>query len=30
VRFIPALVVSEQNVDEAAALWGEAVDAVVG
>ncbi|UYM03772.1 aspartate aminotransferase family protein [Solicola gregarius] len=30
VRFIPALVVETANVDEAAGLWGEAVDAVVG
>ncbi|NNG41137.1 aminotransferase class III-fold pyridoxal phosphate-dependent enzyme [Flexivirga sp. ID2601S] len=30
VRFIPALVVSEQEVDEAAALWSESVDSVLG
>ncbi|WP_446663535.1 aspartate aminotransferase family protein [Flexivirga sp. B27] len=29
VRFIPALVVNEQEVEEAAKLWNEAVDAVV-
>ncbi|KNX37663.1 aspartate aminotransferase family protein [Luteipulveratus halotolerans] len=29
VRFIPALVVNEQEVDEAAGLWAEAVDAVL-
>jgi 4-aminobutyrate aminotransferase len=29
VRFIPALVVSERDVDEAAALWADAVDAVI-
>lgn len=30
VRFIPALVVKSEDVDEAAGLWGEAVDAVLG
>ncbi|HLR83514.1 MAG TPA: aminotransferase class III-fold pyridoxal phosphate-dependent enzyme [Nocardioidaceae bacterium] len=30
VRFIPALVVKPDEVDEAAGLWGEAVDAVLG
>jgi 4-aminobutyrate aminotransferase len=30
VRFIPALVVGEQDVDEAASMWGEAVDSVLG
>lgn len=30
VRFIPALVVGEQDIDQAAALWGEAVTAVLG
>ncbi len=30
VRFIPALVVGEQDVAEAAGIWGEAVEAVVG
>ncbi|AKU16308.1 aspartate aminotransferase family protein [Luteipulveratus mongoliensis] len=29
VRFIPALVVSEQEVDEAAGLWAETIDAVL-
>ncbi len=30
VRFIPALVVSEQEVDEGATLWQESVEAVLG
>ena len=30
VRFIPTLVVKSEDVDEAAGLWGEAVDAVLG
>ncbi|NLG19837.1 MAG: aminotransferase class III-fold pyridoxal phosphate-dependent enzyme, partial [Actinomycetales bacterium] len=29
VRFIPALVVGEQDVAEAAGIWGEAVEAVL-
>ena len=29
VRFIPALVVSGEQVDEAASIWADAVDAVV-
>ena len=30
VRFIPALVVAEQDVDEAAQIWSESVAAVLG
>lgn len=30
VRFIPALVVGEQDIDEAAEIWSQAVSAVVG
>jgi 4-aminobutyrate aminotransferase len=30
VRFIPALVVGEQDVDEAAQIWSESVAAVLG
>ena len=30
VRFIPALVVKSEDIDEAAGLWSETVDAVIG
>jgi len=30
VRFIPALVVQTEHVDEAAAIWADAVTAVAG